>query len=83
MGRAVAVKNMILYGFQTNLPFIFAKKLVVGNACHENLVVGLSKSQQLGREDVRYTQPEKEDLEAFAAILTANGVPVKLYGSMV
>lgn len=44
---------------------------------------GLSKSQQLGREDVRYTQPEKEDLEAFANLLTANGVPVKLYGSMV
>lgn len=44
---------------------------------------GLSKSQQLGREDVRYTQPEKEDLEAFAAILKDKNVPVKLYGSMV
>jgi len=43
---------------------------------------GLSKSQQLGREDVRYRQPEKEELEAFAAILKAKNIPVKLYGSM-
>ena len=43
---------------------------------------GLSKSQQLGRDDVRYRQPEQVELEAFAEILTAGGVPVKLHGSM-
>lgn len=43
---------------------------------------GLSKSQQLGREDVQYRQPEQQELEAFAAILTERGVPVKLHGSM-
>ena len=43
---------------------------------------GLSKSEQLGRCDVRFTQPEQKDMEAFAAILTARNIPVKLYGSM-
>lgn len=43
---------------------------------------GLSKSQQLGRTDIRYRQPEAGELEHFAAILTAGGVPVKLHGSM-
>lgn len=43
---------------------------------------GLSKSEQLGREDVRYRQPEKEELESFAAVLKSHNVPVKLYGSM-
>lgn len=43
---------------------------------------GLSKSQQLGRQDVRYRQPEAEELKHFAAILTGRGVPVKLHGSM-
>ena len=43
---------------------------------------GLSKSQQLGREDIRYRQPEQEELEQFAAILTERGIPVKLHGSM-
>lgn len=43
---------------------------------------GLSKSQQLGREDLRYRQPEQQELDTFAAILTARDVPVKLYGSM-
>ena len=43
---------------------------------------GLSKSEQLGRCDVRYTQPEQAQLEEFAAILTARNIPVKLYGSM-
>ena len=43
---------------------------------------GLSKSQQLGRTDIRYRQPEQEELDAFAAILTGKGVPVKLHGSM-
>ena len=43
---------------------------------------GLSKSEQLGREDVRYRQPEQKELEHFAAVLTAKHVPVKLHGSM-
>lgn len=43
---------------------------------------GLSKSQQLGREDMRYRQPEQQELETFAAILTAQGIPTKLYGSI-
>lgn len=43
---------------------------------------GLSKSQQLGREDLRYRQPEPDELEHFAALLTAQDVPVKLHGSM-
>lgn len=43
---------------------------------------GLSKSQQLGREDMRYRQPEQEELEDFTAILKEKDVPVKLYGSM-
>ena len=43
---------------------------------------GLSKSEQLGRQDVRYTQPEQKELEDFAAILKARNIPVKLYGSM-
>ena len=43
---------------------------------------GLSKSQQLGRQDAQYRQPEKSELEAFARILLDRGVPVKLYGSM-
>jgi len=44
---------------------------------------GLSKSVQLGREDVRYSQPEQEKLQEFAAMLTDRGVPVKLHGSMI
>lgn len=43
---------------------------------------GLSKSEQLGRCDVRYRQPEQAELEAFAAILKDKNIPVKLYGSM-
>lgn len=43
---------------------------------------GLSKSEQLGREDTLYTQPEQKDLDEFAAILKERNVPVKLYGSM-
>ena len=43
---------------------------------------GLSKSQQLGREGTQYRQPEQEELERFAAILTQQGIPVKLHGSM-
>lgn len=43
---------------------------------------GLSKSEQLGREDVRYRQPEQAELEHFARILTSAGIPVKLHGSM-
>lgn len=43
---------------------------------------GLSKSEQLGRADIRYRQPEAEELAQFAAILTNRGVPVKLHGSM-
>lgn len=44
---------------------------------------GLSKSQQLGREDTRFRQPEQSEMESFAALLKARNVPVKLYGSMV
>ena len=44
---------------------------------------GLSKSQQLGREDAQFRQPEQQELEGFAAVLTQRNVPVKLYGSMV
>ena len=43
---------------------------------------GLSKSEQLGRQDVRYTQPEQAQLEEFANFLKARNIPVKLYGSM-
>lgn len=43
---------------------------------------GLSKSEQLGRSGVRFRQPEKEELETFAAVLQERSVPVKLYGSM-
>lgn len=43
---------------------------------------GLSKSQQLGKESIRYRQPEQAELESSAAILTEQGVPVKLHGSM-
>lgn len=43
---------------------------------------GLSKAHQLGRDDPRYQQPEQQELESFAAILTARGVPVKLHGSI-
>ena len=43
---------------------------------------GLSKSQQLGREDVQFTQPEQQAMETFAGYLKAKNVPVKLYGSM-
>lgn len=44
---------------------------------------GLSKSQQLGRSDVRFRQPEQEELDLFAAILRGQDIPVKLNGSMV
>ena len=43
---------------------------------------GLSKTAQLGEEGVQFTQPEKTEVEAFAAKLQANNIPVKLYGSM-
>lgn len=43
---------------------------------------GLSKSEQLGKEGIRYRQPEQAELEAFAAILQSNSIPVKLYGSL-
>lgn len=43
---------------------------------------GLSKSQQLGKEGTRYRQPEQAELEGFASILTKQGIPVKLHGSM-
>lgn len=43
---------------------------------------GLSKAEQLGRSGMPYRQPKQEELEAFAAILTGRGVPVKLHGSM-
>ena len=43
---------------------------------------GLSKTTQLGREGIRFTQPEKQDMEHFAAKLQAMEIPVKLYGSM-
>ena len=43
---------------------------------------GLSKSEQLGKEGIRYRQPEQQELEHFAAILTEQGIPVKLHGSM-
>lgn len=43
---------------------------------------GLSKAEQLGRQDTPYRQPEQAEVEAFAAIVTGRGVPVKLHGSM-
>ena len=43
---------------------------------------GLSKSQQLGREDIRYRQGQEQEMYDFAAILTDRGIPVKLYGSL-
>ena len=43
---------------------------------------GLSKSEQLGRQDVQFRQPEQAEMEAFGAVLRRQNVPVKLYGSM-
>jgi len=43
---------------------------------------GLSKSEQLGQEGIRYRQPENHELEAFAAVLQTQNVPVKLHGSI-
>jgi len=43
---------------------------------------GLSKSEQLGREGIRYRQPERDELTAFARLLQAQNIPVKLYGSL-
>lgn len=43
---------------------------------------GLSKSEQLGRQDLQFRQPEQAEMEAFGAMLKKQGVPVKLYGSM-
>lgn len=43
---------------------------------------GLSKSEQLGKQAVRYHQPEPKELENFAAVLKEKGVPVKLHGSL-
>lgn len=44
--------------------------------------LGISKAQRLGEEMPRYRAPEKEELEAFAAVLRACGAAVKLYGSV-
>ena len=43
---------------------------------------GLSKAEQLGKDGIRYRQPEPDELTAFAAILQENQIPVKLYGSL-
>lgn len=43
---------------------------------------GLAKSEQLGIEGVRYRQPDKEEVCAFADMLVKWQVPVKLYGTM-
>lgn len=43
---------------------------------------GLSKSEQLGREGIRYRQPEPAEIQEFAEFLHEKGVPVKLYGSL-
>ena len=43
---------------------------------------GLSKSEQLGRTDVCYQQPDQQQIEGFAALLKEKNVPVKFYGSM-
>jgi len=44
--------------------------------------LGISKAQRLGEEMPVYRAPEKEALEAFAAVLRENGAAVKLYGSV-
>lgn len=44
---------------------------------------GISKTHQLGKPAVRYREPAQEDLERFAAILTAQAVPTKLHGSLI
>lgn len=43
---------------------------------------GLSKTAQLGREGIRYRQPEQAELTAFASLLQQRNIPVKLYGSL-
>ena len=43
---------------------------------------GLSKSEQLGRNDPEFPQPDPESLRMFADILLKAGIPVKLQGSM-
>ena len=43
---------------------------------------GLSKSEQLGQEGIRYRQPEQAELNEFARYLLDKQVPVKLYGSL-
>lgn len=43
---------------------------------------GLSKAQRLGEEMPAFRIPEKGEPEAFAARLQAQGVPVKLHGSL-
>lgn len=43
---------------------------------------GLSKTERLGQEGVRYQQPETEELTKFAGILREKKVPVKLHGSI-
>jgi pyruvate-formate lyase-activating enzyme len=43
---------------------------------------GLSKSDRLGEEGVRFEQPTKEQMSDFARLLRAQGATVKLYGSV-
>ncbi len=44
--------------------------------------LGISKAQRLGEEMPAYRTPEKEELEAFAAVLQSHGAVVKLHGSV-
>lgn len=43
---------------------------------------GLSKTEQLGGEGIRYRQPENEELLSFARHLTEKNIPVKLFGTL-
>lgn len=43
---------------------------------------GLSKTEQLGREGVRYRQPENDELRQFAEVLLQKSVPVKVFGTL-
>ena len=43
---------------------------------------GLAKAQQLGVEGIRYRQPDKAEVYAFADMLVKYQVPVKIYGTM-
>ena len=43
---------------------------------------GLSKAEQLGREQARFRLPGQEELDAFAAVLLREGVPCKQGGTL-